>query len=409
MKLRFILLNVFLAIGLSAAASARPVSIPIENASFEYPEVDPNAFPALPIVVGWTEIDLDELSSSNTGVFANTDVNSADHITNADGRQLAFLGSQTDNALRQDLEAIYRAGCDYELTVGVGISSLFPPSIEEPPDLLELVFYYYDGNEPVDIASCAVDANGLASTELKDFSLYLPVIQPDDAWADMSIGIGLRAVGMPGGFWDLDNVRLIESPPVSIPVENASFEFPRVDPNAFPALPYIDGWTEFDVDTIASSNTGIFSNTSPDSWDHIINADGDQLVFLGSESGNGLKQDLAAVYKIGYDYQLTVGVGISSRFPPSVVEPPDKLELVFYYYDGNEAVDIISEAMDAMDLVPTELTDFSLNLPAVRPDDAWAEIPAGIAIRSAGLPGGFWDLDNVRLIESHAPDEMLDE
>lgn len=408
MKLRFILLNISIVMGLCAAAAARPVSIPIENASFEYPEVDPNAFPALPIVVGWTEIDVDELSSSNTGVFANTAVDSADHITNADGRQLAFLGSQTGNGIRQDLEATYRAGCDYELTVGVGISSLFPPSIE-PPDNLELVFYYYDVNEPVDIATRAVDANGLTSTELKDFSLYLPVIQPDDAWTDMSIGIGLRAAGMPGGFWDLDNVRLIESPPVSIPVENASFELPRVDPNAFLALPYIDGWTEFDVDTIASSNTGVFANTSPDSWDRITNADGNQLVFLGSESGNGLKQDLATVYKVGYDYQLTVGVGISSRFPPSVEEPLDTLELVFYYYDGNEAVDIMYEALDATDLVATELIDFSLYLPAVRADDAWAEMPIGIAIRSAGMPGGFWDLDNVRLIESRAPEDMIDE
>lgn len=394
------------------AAEARTASIPIENASFEIPEFDPNAFPALPFVYGWTEIDLDTLASSNTGIFANTSADSPDHINNAHGSQLAFLGSEAGNGLQQDLLAAYQAGCDYELTVGVAISSLFPPSIEEPLDTVELVFYYRDINDTVDIVKEAVDATDLLSTELKDYSVYLPVVQSDDAWAGRSIGIGLRAAGLPGGFWDLDNVRLVESPPVSIPVENPSFELPVVDPNAFPALPFVDGWTEFDVDTLSSSNTGVFANTSPDSWDHVINADGDQLVFLGTEAGNGLEQDLLAAYQVGCDYELSVAVGVSVRFPPSIEEPLDTLELVFYYRDGNDTVDIVSEVVDATALIGTELTDFSLYLPSVQPEDAWADMAIGIGLRAAGLPGGFWDLDNVRLLESHcpaAPADMIDE
>ena len=37
---------------------------------------------------------------------------------------------------------------------------------------------------------------------------------PDSEWAEKNIGIAIRATGMAGGFWDLDNVRLGESLPV---------------------------------------------------------------------------------------------------------------------------------------------------------------------------------------------------
>jgi hypothetical protein len=48
---------------------------------------------------------------------------------------------------------------------------------------------------------------------LQDFSLELPTVKSGDAWEGMNIGIALRATGQAGGFWDLDNVRLIESLP----------------------------------------------------------------------------------------------------------------------------------------------------------------------------------------------------
>jgi len=376
-----------------------PVSIPIENASFEAPVVDPNGFGAVPLVDGWTEVDIDTLFSTNTGVFANTDPNSFDHIVNADGSQLAFLGSQTGNALEQDLDTVYKAGCGYRLTVGISVSSRFPPAAAEPVDTLELVLYYRDANDVVDIAHQTVEATGQSYTQLQDFSLELPAVQPGDAWAGMSIGIALRAAGQPGGFWDLDNVRLIESAPVSIPIENASFEAPVVDPNGFGAVPLVDGWTEIDIDTLFSTNTGVFANTDPNSFDHIVNADGSQLAFLGSQMGNALEQDLDAVYKAGCGYRLTVGVSVSSRFPPAAVEPVDTLELVLYYRDANDVVDIAHQTVEATVQSYTQLQDFSLELPAVQPGDAWAGMSIGIALRAAGQPGGFWDMDNVRLVE----------
>jgi len=383
------------------ANPAWSASIHIENASFEAPVVDPDGFPALPFVDQWTEIDLDTLSSSNTGVFGNTPAGNPDHIVNADGNQLAFLGSQVGNALEQDLTATYKSGCDYRLTVAVGVSSQFPPSSIEPIDALELVLFYRDGNDVMDIVSRTVEATGLSSTHLKDFSLHLPKVKSGDAWAGKAIGVSLRAAGMPGGFWDLDNVRLIESLPVSIQIENASFEAPFVDPNAFPALPFVEAWIETDNDTQGSTNTGVFANTPDGKTDHIVNPDGNQLVFLGSELGNGLEQDLNANYIVGCDYRLTVAVGISSRFPPSTVETVDTLELVLFYRDVNDVVvDIIRQTVDAIDLFPQQLVDFSLHLSTVQSGDAWAGKAIGIALQAMGMPGGFWDLDNVRLVES---------
>ncbi len=381
------------------AVPVRSASIPIENASFEGPWVDPNGFPAVPFVDQWTEVDLDAEGSTNTGVFANTPADSPDHVANADGRQLAFLGSALGNALEQDLAATYRVGCDYRLTVAVGISGRFPPSAESPVDTLELVLYYRDDANSVDIVRQTVEATGRTMTHLDDFSVCLPTVRPDDAWAGKSIGVAIRAAGMAGGFWDLDNVRLMELAPVSIPVENASFEGPWVDPNGFGAVPFVDQWTEVDLDAEGSTNTGVFANTPADSPDHVINADGRQLAFLGSARGNALEQDLAATYHVGCDYRLTVGVGISGRFPPSAESPVDTIELVLYYHDDASSVDIVRQTVEATGRTMTHLDDFSVCLPAVRPGDAWVGRSIGVAIRAAGAAGGFWDLDNVRLTE----------
>jgi hypothetical protein len=379
-----------------------PASLFIENSSFELPVVESNnLFGAVPEVSRWTEIDLDLLSSSNTGVFRNTPEGSEDHIVNTDGNQLAFLNSVLGNALEQDLDALYQAGCDYRLTVAACVSKLFPPS-----DPLELVLYYRDVNDPnnsIDIATKTIEPENLSSTRLQDFSVWLPAVNSGDAYDEKNIGIAIRATGTPGtagGFWDLDNVRLEESFPLSLPVENVSFELPEVDPEGYPASPIVESWTELDLDVFASANTGVFLNTPIDSEDHMNNADGSQLAYLGSQKGNGLEQDLSVSYQEGSIYRLTVGVGTSMRFPPSMSDPVDTLELAFYYRDGNEPVDIVKKIIPATGLSSRKLRDFSVYLSPVQADDAWAQKPIGIAMRSTGVAGGYWDLDNVRLGQS---------
>lgn len=387
------------------ATQSKANSIPIVNASFELPLVDPNAFPALPYVDGWTEIDIDTEGSTNTGVFPNTGTNSPDHIINTDGNQLAYIGSQHGNEIDQDLNSTYRTGYAYRMTIAVCISSLFPPSQVEPVDTIEFALYYRDPNDPnetIDIVTQTIQATGLISTQLKDFSVFLPTVASNSDWTGRKIGIAIRATGAAGGFWDLDNVRLTELTPISIPVVNASFELPEVDPNAFPALPYTEGWIENDLDTEGSANTGVFANTAPNNLDHIINADGRQLAFLGSANGNSFEQDLRNSYKAGCEYLLTAGVCISNIFPPSQVEPIDSIELALYYRDANDpnrTIDIASRTVEATGLFSTLLQDFSVNLPEVPYDANWTNKTIGIAIRAAGAAGGFWDLDSVRLTE----------
>jgi hypothetical protein len=46
---------------------------------------------------------------------------------------------------------------------------------------------------------------------LQDFFVYLPTVQSGDTFSGKTIGVAIRATGTPGGFWDLDNVRLNES------------------------------------------------------------------------------------------------------------------------------------------------------------------------------------------------------
>jgi len=60
----------------------------------------------------------------------------------------------------------------------------------------------------------------------------------------------------------------------------------------------------------------------------------------------------------------------------------------------------VSQTIDASGLSDKYSTDVSVQLPAVRPEDPWAQMPITVALRSLGMPGGFWVLDDVRLTES---------
>lgn len=84
-------------------------------------------------------------------------------------------------------------------------------------DTLELVLQYRDGDEIVDVAQQVVEAPEQVSTKLTDFSVYVPVVQADDAWVGKQIRIAIRSAGQAGGFWDLDDVRLARSLSASEP------------------------------------------------------------------------------------------------------------------------------------------------------------------------------------------------
>lgn len=185
-----------------------------------------------------------------------------------------------------------------------------------------------------------------------------------------------------------------------IPIANHSFEIPSIDPNDFPAIPVAPFWIELDVDKDNSLNTGVFRNPPPQSaYDHIINADANQLAFLGSQSGNGFLQNLSAVYQNGKSYKLMVDVCPSVRYPPYGPDPNNKLVLSLYYLNDANTVDVETSDVPSTDLVMNVLKTYSVTLSDVETTDPWAGQNIGISIRAMGLPGGYWDLDNVRLIE----------
>jgi len=197
-----------------------------------------------------------------------------------------------------------------------------------------------------------------------------------------------------------------QADPISIP--NHSFEVPMIDPieNPFLAIPFTSSWTEDDIDSAMSLNTGTFRNTPADSNDHLVNPDGNQLAFMGSMDGNALWQYLPATYQEGKSYRLTVGVCVSARTPPPQGTP---LTITLHYLSVMAPVDIVSVQAPAPAPPPRILEDFSVTLPAVDPNDPWANKNIGIAIRGTGTAGGFWVLDNVRLMEYPRTPEFTDD
>jgi hypothetical protein len=181
-------------------------SIPVANHSFEDPVV-PFAQPyAIQNVTDWIELD-NAIHSDNTGVFLNVT-----GIAGADAGQLAFLGGEKGNALLQDLSATYQVGKSYKMTVSVCISGYEPPL---DPNGLELAFYYTSLEDPnrFDVLSAITPApSQFSSVQVEDHSIYLPTVQTGDAWVGKTIGIALRGTGPFGGYWDLDNVRVVEYP-----------------------------------------------------------------------------------------------------------------------------------------------------------------------------------------------------
>ena len=404
-------LTLLFIIGLGMVSTVSGASILIDNASFEDPAIDLelNPFGVDVSATGWAEIDLDAEFGTHIGVFVNTAEGEEDHFSNSDGNQLAYMTAISGEALEQELEATYKALGLYQLTAAVGVSYRTPPDPADPTYTLELALFYLRGqDDSVDIVSRTISANGLSSTRLQDFSVVLPVGQPGDPWIGKPIGVAIRATGSEvgqGGAWVLDNVRLDEQTPTSIPIDNASFEDPAIDLelNPFGVDVSAKGWTEIDLDAEFGTHIGVFVNTAEGEEDHFSNSDGNQLAYMTAISGEALEQELEATYKALGLYQLTAAVGVSYRTPPDPADPTYTLELALFYLRGqDDTVDIVSRSISANGLSSTHLQDFSVVLPVGQPGDPWIGKPIGVAIRATGSEvgqGGAWVLDNVRLDE----------
>ena len=161
------------------------------------------------------------------GLFQNPPAGAANHIDNLDGNQGLYLLAFPQVSVVQDynttdwnhttpthaFDAVYRPGASYTLTVGVlgGLGGM-PEGTS-----LALGLYYRDGaNNMVPVSTTAVTytAAGFPSaTHFVDFNVNVPTVQTGDAWAGQNIGIELTSTSGTGtGYWDLDNVRLVEAP-----------------------------------------------------------------------------------------------------------------------------------------------------------------------------------------------------
>jgi hypothetical protein len=440
-----------LAAMLALAAPLCAGNLYVPNYSFESPVV-PEVFPyATNVLDEWEETpqpgDYNPSDNDDTpwsylvGTFYNVPF-PGESITNLDGVQAAFLQAYPEVGLFQDYNSIggtntapdhafnatFNVGKTYTLTVELTSSS------DEPltqGSTIQLSLYYRDGGSNIVIVASntvAYDTNVFTNlTQLLDFHVQVPGVKASDPWAGQNIGILLictPSTNVAGGYWDADNVRLVEG----IYVPNYSFESPVV-PESFPyATNELDEWEEtpqpagYDPtqndDTPWSYLVGIFYNV-PFPGEEIVNADGVQAAFLQAFPQVGLFQDynsiggtntipdhaFNATFNPGKAYTLTVGLTSSSDEP---LTPGSTIQLSLYYRDGASNIETVAATTvtyETNNFPNLELIDFQVQVPGVKPTDPWAGQSMGIQLLcnpTTNLAGGYWDADNVRLVESTA-------
>ena len=92
------------------------------------------------------------------------------------------------------------------------------------------------------------------------------------------------------------------------------------------------------------------------------------------------------------------------------MKPGVSLQLQLYYRDASSNMLVAATATVTNDptFFPTNthFVDFMAHLPAVQASDPWAGRQIGIQLVSTvsfDLAGGYWDVDNVRLVETGTP------
>ena len=208
----------------------------VPNASFESPVAPANPG-ALPQIDSWQQMPTWDYYKS--GVFLNQV--GPYYIYNGDGNQAAFMFVDTNQtAIFQDYEstdwsnsvptyafnATFDVGKSYTLTVAVlGGTNVYYPMQEGTR--MELSLYYRDSssNKVTVAATSITNSWALFSTSSNaplfiDFHVQVPTVKSTDPWAGQHIGVQFLAPAVSpnllGGYWDLDNVRLVSSVPTAL-------------------------------------------------------------------------------------------------------------------------------------------------------------------------------------------------
>lgn len=178
-----------------------------------------------------------------------------------------------------------------------------------------------------------------------------------------------------------------------LPVVNGSFESPATTFVAQAAT----GWTLGGPPESAVS--GVFSNnsTAPGDPAHFTNAVGDQLAFIGTQSGNEMTQTIPGAYfESGSRYTLSAGIAVSNTLMPP---PTDAVRIALFYLDTSQNRQIVAST----DIVNSPENALSTNLvkyftaatPVLREDDPALGMPINIELTTIGASGRYFDLENV--------------
>jgi hypothetical protein len=429
-------------------------NIYVPNYSFELPNIGTNSPYAAPVLESWQETpppvwyDPADFGGSpwsylvgtfyNLPNYTNSVGTNTTFISNCQGAQAAFLFGVPQAGIGQQLSASYNVGKCYTMTVGVvGGGGGMPES-----STLDLIFFYVDaqGNTNV-IADTTVTntaPNFPSATNLVDFRVELPGVQTADLWAGKRIGIEILATpdlqnpDAWGGYWDVDHVRLVEG----IYVPNFSFAAPNIGTNSPYAAPLFDAWQESQPPSWYHPtnfngapwnqlmgtfyNLPNYTNATGSSDAYIHNCDGVQAAFLFGIPQVAIFQDYRAMgddtnvathafnatYNVGKSYTLTVGlIGGGGGMPVG-----STFELDLYYEGASSNMNIVAAVTvtntPANFPTDTEFVDFQVTLPPVKATDPWAGQHIGVQLQATpdfldpALWGGYWDADNVRLVET---------
>jgi hypothetical protein len=211
----------------------------------------------------------------------------------------------------------------------------------------------------------------------------------------------------------------------TVPVPNASFESPatssvdtRID--SWEKTPKPLWWDEAQYGPW-DQLIGAFANPPSGDASHIDNCEGNQAIWVFANPEVGLFQDYTSTdwsnstpthafdarFEPGKSYRLTVGVLVGTAIP---MAEGATLELSLYYRDA--ASNRFAVATTTITNSPsvfsngTHFLDFQVNVPPVKSGDAWAGQRLGIAMMSlvgSAQPGGYWDIDHIRLTANRAP------
>ncbi len=220
-----------LAVLLAGPGAMRAGNLYVPNYSFELPDIGTNSPYAAPVLASWQNSPQPSwYYPSNfqnapwtylAGTFYNVPF-PGEFVDNCDGVQALFLQAIPQVAIFQDLSATFNAGKAYTLTVGlIGGGGNMPVG-----STFQLSLYYRDASSNmVTVAATTVTttaANFPTNTHLVDFQVQVAGVKATDAWAGKSMGIQLLATpdfnnpAQWGGYWDADNVRLVETTVLSL-------------------------------------------------------------------------------------------------------------------------------------------------------------------------------------------------